>query len=86
MKGKPNSGEILGIDLDAPLLERHGFTRIEFVHLHPIEGIAVSKSGFLPGVKNACFEVVRALSVVSRGRLNFDNLFVIAHRGSPVRR
>jgi 2-polyprenyl-3-methyl-5-hydroxy-6-metoxy-1,4-benzoquinol methylase len=68
------------------LLERHGFTRIEFVHLHPIEGIAVSKSGFLPGVKNACFEVVRALSVVSRGRLNFDNLFVIAHRGSPVQR
>ena len=62
------------------LLERNGFSRIEFVHLHPIQGAAVSKSGFLPSMKNACFEVVRALAVVSRGRLNFNNLFVLAHR------
>jgi SAM-dependent methyltransferase len=62
------------------LLERNGFSRIEFVHLHPIQGAAVSKSGFLPVMKNTCFEVVRALAVVSRGHLNFNNLFVLAHR------
>src|SRR5262245_55881691 len=64
------------------LLERNGFSRIQFVHLHPIQGYSPSKSGFMPGVKNALFDVVRALAIVSRGYLNFDNLFVLAHRES----
>ena len=67
------------------LLERNGFARVKFVHLHPIQGMAVSKSGFLPGVKNAWFEAVRALAIVSRGHLNFDNLFVFARKESQTR-
>jgi SAM-dependent methyltransferase len=67
------------------LLERNGFSRIEFVHLHPIQGLSVSKTGFRPKVKNACFEVVRALAIISRGHLNFNNLFVLAHKESQTR-
>jgi SAM-dependent methyltransferase len=64
------------------LLERNGFSHVQFVHLHPIQGDSVSKSGLAPRVKNAWFETVRALAVVSRGRLNFDNLFALAYRES----
>ena len=64
------------------ILERNGFSRIRFVHLHPIQSEVGGKNGFVQGVKNACFEVVRALSIVSRGHLNLDNLFVIAHKES----
>jgi SAM-dependent methyltransferase len=64
------------------LLERNGFSHVEFLHLHPIQGMSLSKCGFLPGVKNAWFEAVRALAVISRGRWNFDNLFVLARKAS----
>ena len=64
------------------LLERNGFSRVQFVHLHPIQGYSPSKSGVTPGVKNALFGVVRALATASRGYLNFDNLFVLAHKES----
>lgn len=61
------------------LLERNGFSQIEFVHLHPIAG---SKGGLFRAIKNLGFEAVRALALVSRGRFNFDNLFVIARKES----
>jgi hypothetical protein len=64
------------------LLERNGFSCVEFMHLHPIQGMSVSKCGFLPGAKNAWFQTVRALAVVSRGHWNFDNLFVLARKAS----
>jgi len=57
------------------LLERNGFTRVEFAHLHPIQ------SG-LSGSKNLYFQAVRMLAIASKGRLNFNNLFVIAHKDS----
>lgn len=61
------------------LLERNGFTRIEFVHLHPCQdpdGPTLQR-----GARNIWFQVVRALGVVSRGHLNLDNLFVVARKG-----
>jgi SAM-dependent methyltransferase len=64
------------------LLERNGFSRVQFVHLHPIQGYSPSKSGFALGVKNGLFEIIRALAVASKGYLNFDNLFVIAYKES----
>ena len=64
------------------LLERNGFSRVQFAHLHPVEGLSAGKNGFLPAVKTACFGAVSALAAVSRGHLNFDNLFVIAHKES----
>jgi 2-polyprenyl-3-methyl-5-hydroxy-6-metoxy-1,4-benzoquinol methylase len=68
------------------LLERNGFSRVQFAHLHPIQGYSPSKSGLRPGVKNALFEVVRALAIASRGHLNLDNLFVLAHKETRTRR
>jgi 2-polyprenyl-3-methyl-5-hydroxy-6-metoxy-1,4-benzoquinol methylase len=68
------------------LLERNGFSHVEFVHLHPIQGMSVSKWGVLPGVKNAWFEAVRALALVSRGHWNFDNLFVLARKAAQTHR
>jgi hypothetical protein len=68
------------------LLARNGFSRFEFVHLHPVQGAAGGKSGFLRGVKNVWFEAARALAMVSRGHLNFDNLFVVANKESKARR
>jgi len=62
------------------LLERNGFTRIEFVHLHPVQD--PDGAVLLRGAKNISFQAVRALAMISRGHLNFDNLFVVAHRGA----
>ncbi len=66
------------------LLERNGFSGIEFVHLHPIDSVSSHSRVFVRGVKNACFEVVRAVAIVSGGRLNFDNLFVLARKESQT--
>ena len=68
------------------LLERNGFSLIEFVHLHPIQSVWRNGSRFVGGVKDGWFEVARALAIVSRGYLNFDNLFVVAHKESQTRR
>jgi SAM-dependent methyltransferase len=59
------------------LMERNGFSQVEFLHLHPITG---HRNAFLQHIKNLAFETVRALAVVSGGRLNFDNLFVVARK------
>jgi len=66
------------------LLERNGFSRVDFVHLHPIQSGSGSENGYLRGVKNGWFEAVRALAIVSRGHVNFDNLFVVAHKESQT--
>jgi 2-polyprenyl-3-methyl-5-hydroxy-6-metoxy-1,4-benzoquinol methylase len=59
------------------LLERNGCPRVEFLHLHPITG---HRNASLRRVKNLAFQAVRALAVVSGGRLNFDNLFAVARK------
>jgi 2-polyprenyl-3-methyl-5-hydroxy-6-metoxy-1,4-benzoquinol methylase len=64
------------------LLERNGFTRLEFAHLHPVQSGLRGKNVKMIGVKNLSFEAVRALAIASKGRLNFNNLFVIAHKDS----
>ncbi len=66
------------------LLERNGFSGIEFAHLHPIKSVSSRSGVFGRGVKNLCFEAVRAVAIVSRGRLNFDNLFVLARKESQT--
>jgi 2-polyprenyl-3-methyl-5-hydroxy-6-metoxy-1,4-benzoquinol methylase len=59
------------------LLERNAFSAIEFTHLQPVS--APEGSPVRRGVKAMLFTAVRALAAVSRGHLNLDNLFVIAH-------
>jgi 2-polyprenyl-3-methyl-5-hydroxy-6-metoxy-1,4-benzoquinol methylase len=59
------------------LLIRNGFSRVEFAHLHPIE----DASGlFGRGLRRLAFRAIRDVAVVSRGALNFDNLFVAAYK------
>jgi hypothetical protein len=67
------------------LLHSNGFSSIEFMHLHPVQSVSGSKSVLLRGVKNVWFEAARTLSVVTRGHLNFDNLFVLAHKDQTQR-
>jgi SAM-dependent methyltransferase len=57
------------------LLERNGFSRIEFVHLRPIQ-----RPGLAGRVQGTVFQAVRTLASVTGGRLNLDNLFVVAHK------
>jgi 2-polyprenyl-3-methyl-5-hydroxy-6-metoxy-1,4-benzoquinol methylase len=64
------------------LLQRNGFSRTEFVHLHPIQSVSGGKGELLSGVKNVWFEFVRAIAIVSRGHINFDNLFVVAQKST----
>jgi len=62
------------------LLERNGFTRIEFVHLHPCQD--PDAKTLQRGARGIGFQVVRALGVISGGHLNLDNLFVVAHKAA----
>lgn len=62
------------------LLERNGFTRIDFLHLHPIQGGFWNRNGVMQAAKNACFHIVRGLAIVTGGHMNLDNLFVVAHK------
>jgi 2-polyprenyl-3-methyl-5-hydroxy-6-metoxy-1,4-benzoquinol methylase len=64
------------------LLERNGFSAIDFVHLHPIQGVAPRKGNWLGKMKNLGFQVVRVVAVVSGGALNLDNLFVVARKNA----
>ena len=62
------------------LLERNGFVDVKFLHLHPIEGTTDRHLILVRWAKNLCFEIVRILAFISRGHLNFDNLFVVARK------
>ena len=64
------------------LLKRYGFSRIEFVHLHPVEDCSGSLSSVCRGITRAMFIVVKVLAGASNGHLNFDNLFVLAEKQS----
>lgn len=68
------------------LLQRNGFSQIEFLHMRPVRSVSSGQRWFLQGVKNVGFQAVRALAVVSRGHLNFDNLFVVARKEADTRR
>jgi len=62
------------------LLRRNGFETVEFVHLRPVRAPqGYSRRQQL--VKDACFAMVRAMAMLTRGRVNLDNLYVIARKG-----
>jgi SAM-dependent methyltransferase len=63
------------------LLERNGFSRVAFVHLPPIQGVAGSRSRFPIIVKNQWFWCAKAAFDLSFGLVNVDNLFVVAEKG-----
>jgi 2-polyprenyl-3-methyl-5-hydroxy-6-metoxy-1,4-benzoquinol methylase len=63
------------------LLQRNGFAEVEFVHLRPVQA-ATGASELRQLAKVAGFHAVRALAGLTGGRLNLDNLFVIARKTS----
>ena len=62
------------------LLTRNGFHDIEFIHLHPIHP-RVGRFGSR-WIKGAWFRTVKVIDSLTRGRLNLDNLFVIARQAA----
>jgi len=64
------------------LLERNGFAEVAFVHLRPVESVNRMDNAVVRGVREVWFQTVRALAVLSGGRLNYDNLFVVARKGA----
>ena len=62
------------------VLVRNGFHRVRFIHLRPIEAVADAGGAVARLVKRAWFVAAVALFHVSMGRINVDNLFVVARR------
>lgn len=62
------------------VLHNNGFGKIEFVHLHPIQSVSGSKNATLKFIKNFWFNFSRFLYTITFGKVNIDNLFVIAKR------
>jgi len=60
------------------LLERNGFTGVQFVHLQPVQD--PDGTVLVRGAKTIGFQLVRALAVLSKDHLNFDNLYVVAQK------
>lgn len=60
------------------LLERNGWSAIEFDHLRPVQGVAGGRRPLLTGLKNGWFYAAVAMDFLSQGRINLDNLFVKA--------
>ncbi|HXF52626.1 MAG TPA: class I SAM-dependent methyltransferase [Hyphomicrobiaceae bacterium] len=69
------------------LLERNGFRNVEFIHLHPIGGDSGRgwRSVVVTALKTTSYYLLRALATLSGGRLNFDNLFVVARKSAATR-
>ena len=63
------------------VLERNGFVEIQFLHLRPVDSMAHPSNPLGRGLRYLWFQAVRALATLSRGRLNYDNLFVVARKG-----
>ncbi|MEJ2368123.1 MAG: methyltransferase domain-containing protein [Acidobacteriota bacterium] len=60
------------------ILNECGFTRVVYRHLPPIQGVAGSGNPILRQAKNLWFNGSVALSALTFGRLNLDNLFAEA--------
>jgi SAM-dependent methyltransferase len=64
------------------ILSRNGFSEVKFVHLKPVQSVSGSKSKLLMSLKNWWFYSSVVVFYVSFGRINLDNLFVIAKKTS----
>ncbi len=62
------------------VLNRNGFSPVRFIHLRPIQSLSGSRSKLLRLLKNLWFHSAVALFGMSFGRVNLDNLFVIADK------
>ncbi len=71
---------IYSMETMSKVLERNNFLDVEFIHIHPIQSVAGSKSIILKFIKNLWFHVSKFLYFVSFKKVNINNLFVIARK------
>jgi hypothetical protein len=62
------------------VLVRNGFGRVRFIHLSPIDAVADAGGPVTRLLKRVWFVGAVALFHLSAGRINLDNLFVVAQR------
>ena len=62
------------------LLENNGFRNIQLIHLHPMQGISGKQYPFLTIAKNIWSTTADKLEHFTKGKLNLDNLFVVAYK------
>jgi len=62
------------------LLEESGFRRIEFIFLPPIASVSGSRNIFLRFLKEAWYQSSRLIFRFSAGRINLNNLNVLAYK------
>ncbi|MFH0892315.1 MAG: class I SAM-dependent methyltransferase [Candidatus Falkowbacteria bacterium] len=62
------------------ILTANGYKDIKFIHLHPIQSISGSRSGFLRVIKNGWFYAAKLIGFFTGNRVNMDNLFVAARK------
>lgn len=62
------------------VLCRNGFNNIDFIHLHPIQSFAGSRNPLLKFAKNGLFYLSKILFTMAFGKINLDNLFVVARK------
>lgn len=60
------------------VLSRNGFGDVDFVHLHPIQIVSGSRASHKLLLKNGWHFLSVACSGLTAGRVNLDNLFVVA--------
>ena len=69
---------IYSMDTIKKLFSRNGFNKVEFVHLYPLQSMNGSKSPLLRSIKNSWFYFSKILFISTFGKINIDNLFVVA--------
>jgi SAM-dependent methyltransferase len=62
------------------LLQRNGFSQLEYMHLHPIDSTSPHRRLGGRIARSLWFHTARGLSAISGGRANIDNLFVAARK------
>ena len=62
------------------MLYRNGFSKVSFVHLHPIQSVAGSRKLLLRYIKNKWFCLSKILFAATFGWININNLFVVAKK------
>ena len=66
----------------AQILYRNGFNHVRLIHLKPIQSVSGSRNQLLRFLKNLWFYSSVTLFYITLGRINLDNLFVLAKKGS----
>ena len=62
------------------ILHRSGYNNVKFIHLNPIQSVSGSKNQFLKFLKNLWFYSSVTFFYMTLGRINLDNLFVLARK------